>query len=632
MKFKRAAGIAVSCVFLAGSFVAFTGCGGGTGDKAKGSRVEIKFFCDAYNVDQGAWKNLIAAYNDGAGMEDNVFVSPTLQRGVSVAPSASYFTSGGNYAYNVMALSDSANSFQSIVMRSDSRRAPDGYLLNLDSYAAADEDFQANDIPETTMRWWKVKLDKNASQGAGKPKHIVGEGNLYGVPIGSSAHLTAYNRELFEEQKINIISVEESALDGTGTYAKVQPHGYAEYKESPFEGAVRSKTLDGRDVYKVFNNRIGMNWEEQRNFFKYFTKEYNASSASDWAFVSEFWFSYGWSVGGDAMGYDGREYDFTLLDKDVNYLVTKDNTLVNGVTYRAGDIVRYEDRVNQADIASLDGLYPIKSQYDAIREYVALQKPTDGLVDAGYSGYGVASPDTTNVHALYQGDQVAMIRTTPSEINALLQEGKANRETTDFCPAETYREYDGGSTYQKDGKAGFANEQLLVIGEKYDLDGDGQADDVYTGELKKVDGTPVVGKTTAASITQALVIPACSNPEKYQAAWDFISWAATEGQRYIALTDTLAPVSQKVLFSEHYAYNQELSRGKNFYAVAMASTDIGRGDWGYFEDGGWVTDWANDFNNHVRRGDMTLSAFYAANGAKAIKALNDMYCVIKGIR
>lgn len=34
------------------------------------------------------------------------------------------------------------------------------------------------------------------------------------------------------------------------------------------------------------------------------------------------------------------------------------------------------------------------------------------------------------------------------------------------------------------------------------------------------------------------------------------------------------------------------------------------GDWSYFEDGQWVTNWANELNNNVRLGAETLTKFY----------------------
>lgn len=307
----------------------------------------------------------------------------------------------------------------------------------------------------------------------------------------------------------------------------------------------------------MFNNRIGMNWEEQRNLLKYFTPEYNSSATTEYGFVSEYWFNYGWSVGGDVMGYNGTEYDFTLLDDRPNYIVTKDNTVINGATYMAGEIVRYEDRVNGIEKAATkpENIYAIESQYNAVKEYVSLQVTTGTTVDTHngvtYKGYGVASPDLGSADNWFNTAQIAMVRGTTEAIRIKMEQKSA--DDYNMCPAETYREYEGGSVYY-DGGTGFANEYLKVIGEEYD-------GKVYTGAIKVVGDAKIIGNTTTASISHSLCIPACSDPAKYQAAWDFISWVATDGQKYIAKTQTLSPAATDVLFSEDYAYNEELNYG-----------------------------------------------------------------------
>lgn len=612
------------------TLTACTGSGENFGEKEKGNRTEILFLCDANETSSSAWGELIVAYNDGQGMEDGVYVSANIEAGAS-SPQAGYFIDDPAYAYNVLTLNDNQNSgFATHAIGWEPGYAPDGYLVNLQPYAEADEDFQKNTIPDSLMNWFRMKFNKNADKGAGSPKNIMGAGqNLMAVPIGTNPQFNWYNEALFKAQGINIISVEEEKLDGTGTYAKVQPHGYAEYKNEPFAGAVKSKNLANQDVYKVFNNRIGMNWEEQRNLLKYFTPEYNSSATTEYGFVSEYWFNYGWSVGGDVMGYNGTEYDFTLLDDRPNYIVTKDNTVINGATYMAGEIVRYEDRVNGIEKAATkpENIYAIESQYNAVKEYVSLQVTTGTTVDTHngvtYKGYGVASPDLGSADNWFNTAQIAMVRGTTEAIRIKMEQKSA--DDYNMCPAETYREYEGGSVYY-DGGTGFANEYLKVIGEEYD-------GKVYTGAIKVVGDAKIIGNTTTASISHSLCIPACSDPAKYQAAWDFISWVATDGQKYIAKTQTLSPAATDVLFSEDYAYNEELNYGgKNLYAVAMMSASAGRGDWGYFESGRWVNNWSGDFNDKVRQGRMTLTAFNDSKKAAAKTALNDMYSIIKGIR
>jgi len=628
MKLKKSIALSL-CACMVGSVgLSLAGCGGGgegenLGNKEIGDRTKISFYCDANGTSEKAWMDLIAAYNDGVGYDtDKVYVTAKMQKGAS-SPASSYFTKSVNYAYNVVAMSDSQDTFQTLAIKRDAKKAPNGYFLDLTEYAAADADFQKNTISESTLNWWRMTYNKDAKQGSGKEKHVVGAGQkLLGVPYGTNPHFNWYNRALFSAQGINLISVPEEELDkyNTDNSASLKPHGYAEYKEAPFSGAKSSKTLDGRTVYKVFNDCIGMNWEEMRYLLKYFTKEYNDASTSTYGFCSEYWFNYGWSVGGDVMGFNGTDYDFTLMDKSANYIVTKDNTVINGSTYKAGEIVRYEDRKKQANIADMDGVYAIKSTYDGVKEYVSLQVATNKTVDESFMGYGVATPETGSADNYFNTSQIAMVRGTPEGIV-----NKEDKPDFDICLPETYREYKGGSTYQKDNQEGFANEYLKVIGETY-------GNEVYTGDLMVVNDTKIIGSSSTASISQGLVIPACSDPEKYQAAWNFISWVATEGQKYIAYTKTLAPIASATLYSADYMNNESIAHGKNLYAVAKMSQNASRGDWGYFENGTWVTEWANNFNGKVRKGTQTMSDFATENGEKAKSALNNMYCVIKGIR
>ena len=104
----------------------------------------------------------------------------------------------------------------------------------------------------------------------------------------------------------------------------------------------------------------------------------------------------------------------------------------------------------------------------------------------------------------------------------LTYQNSSIRQYIDIAPTTQYREYKGGSVYEENG-----TEYLKVIGE-----------DGYTGELETVENSkgedvPVTGMMYAAEEpnSSALCIPTNSDPEKYEAAFKFISWAAgPEGQ------------------------------------------------------------------------------------------------------
>ena len=320
---KKKLSVVLAACLTAVTAVSVAGCGDSktqAGDKPVGDRTQISFLCGNNSKSEAAWLELIGAYNDGAGYEtDNTYVNVEL--GTNTSPNT--FKKSKDEAYNVVMVTDSiSNTFVNFAYKADNRKCPDGYMLSLEEYAKKDDDFKNNTISDSVMDWWRMTRNPDAKKGAGQPKHVIGAGqNLLAVPVSSNAHFNWYNEKIFKSQGINIISVPEEELDkyNADNGANLKPHGYAEYKEAPVAGMKKSKNLLGDDVYKVFNNCIGMNWEEQRNILKYFSPEHNdgsvtgTKSPTKYGFVSEYWFNYGWSVGGDVMGYNVREYEISLI-------------------------------------------------------------------------------------------------------------------------------------------------------------------------------------------------------------------------------------------------------------------------------------------------------------------------------
>lgn len=307
----------------------------------------------------------------------------------------------------------------------------------------------------------------------------------------------------------------------------------------------------------------------------------------------------------------------TVFDETPNYLATQAVT-VNGNEYAAGEIVSYEDKVNQEGIENMDGLHELPSQYDAVLEFVRLSNATNEEAEPGVPGYGVTPETLTSISAQFMSGTVAMIlETYANNINTL---NRTIRGQFDMAPLTQYREYVGGSTYQSG--SGFAGEHLKVIGATYD-------GEVYTGELLYENDTPVVGARDVMTRVFQLVIPKNSDPAKYDAAWKFISWAAgEEGQAIMLKTGRWEP-NQDTL-----AYERLAQQGTdiNYWAAADASRHGDIGDWAYFESGEWVNDWASDFNSYLRTGSMTITEYLDGNRTAAQAACEATNIVILGRR
>ena len=575
MKGKKAA-VALAAIMGFGAVAPLSACGGAGGSG------EIDFWYSASVADGRIISEMIEAYNNGQGIEDGVRVTGDNRGQID----------------RTDFMVDSPN----VVMLSDEKFkqfAVEDYYLDLtEYYAEMPGNYNEAEIPTAFTRAFRIDTEDNANG-----KRMAGEGAaIQGIPFGVDPMVHYYSKKAFEDAGIKIISCEEKDL--ATKHPGLQPHGYAEYTaengaKPPVEGAAVSENLTGELVYKVFNNLIPMNWEEYRYLSKCFTEAYNETSPTAYGSAMHHWFSIGWSVGGDCVGYDGEKYTFTALDDSANYLVTaKDGVTVNGRRYAAGEVVRYEDKVKQSDIATMSGLHVLPSQETAMNEFISLtvpQQKTGGMVA---TGYGVSTGLNEGVDALYSAsNRVAMVSGRVEQTTTLEVAYKGQYDIT--VPAQ-WREYKGGSVYYK-GEETFANEYLKVIGKQYD-------GTVYTGELDKdeVSGVPFVGRQSGYGEFSALMIPVNSDSSNYEAAWKFIRWAASEEGQKIYMKTGNVPNQSALALSDEYA---ALGGERNYRAAAVAAQGAEIGDWAYFNNGAWVDKWAGNFNQALRLGYTTPEKF-----------------------
>lgn len=589
---------------LSGAFVlSMAGCGGGN-VPAGFERIQFRGTVDEYT--SAYFTELCDIYNRTQGQEDKVYVQ--------------FMPAADNYLTSLATLLSGRKSSAQVLMVNDrnfKNYAVQNRFVNLDSLLAEENVLTVGENGEPM-------LDIGALPGGLVDRYRVdtetretGAGtDLYGVPFGDNPQVFYYNADYLEEIDVNIISVDEEGLDdynqANGT--SLQPHGYAEYLENPMPEASPALTASvnfaGETVYKVFNDRIPMNWEEMIFLAKYLTPEYTkangkvpaAPSAVSYGLVTEWWFFMCWSVGGDCVGLDPTtgKYKFTLGDTSDNYLVTKPVT-VNGAEYAAGDILRYRDKIyvneHKSDFSEEiadQTLYVLPSTYDAFEEFCALSMPTGEMISSTKEGYGV-SPNPANMgqnsyKAYFTEGRVAFANLNFSEANSI---NSTKIGEFGFCPTPQYREYEGGSLD--------ADGNLKVIGK-----------DGYTGALAEANGVAVQGKAVTGSITNALVIPVNSGgQEEFVAAAKFIQWAAgPEGQAIIAKSGALIPNQQELALSDEFTQHHPNSKLNNVIVASRLTETAEQGDWSYLEDGEWVQIWANVLNGEVRNATKTLEEFF----------------------
>ena len=462
----------------------------------------------------------------------------------------------------------------------------DGYLAPLDDYVAASELTDLDDFWGSTIDRFRFDPETGYSGG---------DNTLYALPFDNNPTVIYYNVTLFKKQKVNIISVAENELEAynEANDTSYLPHGFYEYSSNP-NPSDADFMVNGNGKYYVFNNQIPMNWEELRECSKIFTKEYNSTSDSTYGFMNEWWFSYGWSVGGDCLEWvsdpngDGdtsdAQYMFSLGEKTPNYLVTgKEKITVNGNEYGEGELLSYddkhyvEDHITDADIAAyISGqqLYELPSIYDAFVEFCRLSQTTSKEVTAGMSGYGISpSPTTLNQYGKNQyftSNRTAMICNSLSEAYTI---GRSMQDEWDIAPLYQYREYNSDGSY------------------------------------KTVNGTPVMGKKAAHNGARGYAIAA--NSKKKDAAWRLIEYmTSTEVQERLIPAYFGVPCRIGVAQSDAYLNFDSKFVPDNKAALVEAAEYCTVGDWSYVEDGEWINPWADVLNTDVRNGDMTLDEYF----------------------
>lgn len=562
-------------------------------------RVEIKFFCETLNNEKIAYISAVKTYNEGQGKIDGVYVNATYD--VPSSNIGQAISSPSAQTPNVVAMDD--ENFKG--------KASLGYFLNLDEYLtpAVKEQMGWNDIPELMKNRYSYNTETDSEIG----KKLAGKGSsVLGLPNGGSPVVLFYNKELLSQVGVNVVSVAETDLTGTG----LKPHGYAEYTVAPVEGMTQSTNNAGDTVYKVFNDKIPMNWEEFRYLMKYLQ---NALQQCTYPYMSEYWFEYGWSVGGDCIGWDAsqNEYVFTLNDKNANFLAVSDVT-VNGVNYKAGDVLSYEDKeylyANKSEIT--DAVYELPSMYEAFLEFNRIGVPKDKTTDLSggqaIKGYGLAKTTLTNK----EGDFKAGISPFVAAYYSQISEFQASnvKDKFDIAPQQQYREYEGGSLVDEND---FDNIQVKVIGKTYE-------GVEYTGDLKTVNGTPIVGRAATHSLNYCIAIAKNSDSQKYDAAFKFASWlAGAEGQTLLAKGNGIIPNQTTVAYGSEFLNGSERIVA-NTWAAVFANENADMGDWAYFDEGSWVTAWADLLNTTVRQGTTTLTQFFNAKVNSANVALKNM--------
>ena len=492
-----------------------------------------------------------------------------------------------------------------------------GFLTDMTQYLDAVNDIDVSDVYATTVDRLRYDRENNTSNS---------DDPLYGLPLDTKPSALYYNESMFEKAGIIVISVDEENLDAwnDGKVADNRGKTRADYEAEhpelkgvtvPNKGYYRSiypYTVDVGWTYPdenevlVFNNCIAMNWDEIEDLAMLFTPSYNTSAAAefgtDFGYFTEWWFNYGWSVGGDCLtDLSGNgDWNFSLLDYTPNFMVTGESYTgaYTGKTYTKGETLEHLDKfdIPAGELMTPDneGGYTYNGQKIGIRQSVTeaaengtltalpstreaftryLKLGAEKTADIEGEGGLAISPNPltfstrTRMNYFYSG-KMAMLVDYSSYMATVSEQAEERGFKWDIAPLAVYKEYVNP------------------------LDPD-------------CDETVVVGKTAGQSNSKAMV--SRENSQNKESAAKFIKWMASKAGQTIRAENGHFP-NQKELISRVVFPGYAPA---NVKAFSEALEFQGAGDWWYMADYEWINVWAVPLNSEVRNGKMTYDAWRA---------------------
>lgn len=536
------------------SLCACGGQGGTTNGKPTNGTVTIQFWGWGDDVEASVFQNITDQFNETVGKEKNITVK-YVQKASSSYSSDTALALSGNNTPDVIYVED----------KYVKSWADAGYLAQLDS-----GDFTGFDFTNANGELWNSGISRyrfdpeTATSNESAP--------LWALPKDIGPTVLFYNASYLKQLQITEISVpaEELAAYNTANGTSYTAKGY--------DAANR-----------VFNNRIAMSWSETVEL----AKEMQKIDGCDYGYYNEWWYAYGWSVGGDVVEYmDEGYYKFTLNDTSKNYIVKDDvaSVTVNGNTYNAGQIISYTDKaaITDADKANFNEL---PSMYDAFLEFVALTAKegsvvgtrSDGSQQLGYGvSMGANSLGTADAEDYFASGKFGMFVDGRFEVPTLRKNMSENEKwgagSWNVAPLPVYKEYDADGNVTVHGVAGG-----------------------HSGSM-------------GLSIAEG--------SKNKEAAFEFLKYVAgEEGQKAQAEAGFAIP-NQKALASQDIFLQPDQDPANSIVFVEAAEVQR-PGDWWSLTNSAWIDDWANFLNYTVRENKATVDEMFEKYAEATQKKLNE---------
>lgn len=599
----RVAVIALACMAVAP--FTFTGCGSENKEDVKidesgeiisapgAKATDVKFWANCDSTELQVFKNIVTQFNEK--YNGQIKVTLVAKTGDSYSDTLGT-TLNGSSAPDVFYVGDSGYKAYAEL----------GYLYDITDLVNNSSTYVVSDMWDNVVE--RYKYDTTTFQTG------TDSGRYYGVPKDIGPTVIYYNETYFKGAGITVISVAAEDLDDFNS-GKADARGKTK-ADYGITGTVKEKGYFELNGKWYFNNQVAMSWEETvacSNKVQTYMRTSKANGglgrSNGYGYFTEWWFNYGWSVGGNCIqqipstAYDcGYYYDFTLMDNTPNYIVADDveSVTVNGKTYTAGEIIEYADKINMSQYASTTSggssrkdtytvtsevktlanqgkLNVLPSQREAFSEFVRLGTSTDTLID-GTNGYDI-TPKPTDI-----GGDSGKVNAFANGQLAMLVDGRW--DVTEF------RQQIGESSADA-GKSGYFEWDVapLPVYKEYDSEGNITVHGVEAGHSGSV----------------ALCI--WSKSKVATAAWKFIEYCASEeGQTLQAEAGFAIPLQKELANTETFLQSDKYPMNSKVFIRATEYEQAG--DWWQLRDNKWIDEWANVLNSSVRNGLTPYLDFY----------------------
>lgn len=548
MKFTRCIALLLALVSLL-SLAACSAAGG----KPSNGKTTLQFWGWGDAVEAEVFQEITNRFNETVGKEKNITVK-YVQKASSSYSSDAALALSGNHTPDIVYVED----------KYIKSWAEAEYLVQLDSgkYEGFDFANAGGEIWDNAISRYRFDPDTATSSD---------DAPLWALPKDIGPTVLYYNAAYLEQLQITEISVPENEL--------------ADYNAANGT-AYTAKGYDSEN--RVFNNRIAMNWSEIIEL----AKEMQKIDGCDYGYYNEWWYAYGWSVGGDVVEYMPEGYyKFTLNDTSANYIVKDDvaSVTINGNTYTAGQIISYTDKatITGADKANLNEL---PSMYDAFLEFVALTAKegsvvgtrSDGTKQLGYGvSMGANSLGTADAEDYFISGKFGMFVDGRWEVPTLRENmsesSKWGAGSWNVAPLPVYKEYDAAGNVTVHGVAGGHSGSMgLAIAEGSD---------------------------------------------NKQAAFEFLKFVAGEEGQTAQAEAGFAIPNQKALANQDVFLQPDQDPTNSIVFVEAAEVQR-PGDWWSLTNSSWIDDWANYLNYTVRENKATVDEMFEKYAEDTQKKLN----------